>query len=71
MEALNHINAIALQTRELDLFKRTTNLIGHVYFNSKAYTKALYYFKRLRDASHEDMDYPLTTFAYTQMGKCY
>ncbi len=57
IEALNHVNLIALQCRELDLFKRTTNVIAYIYYNSKTYSKALHTFKRLRDASHEDLDY--------------
>ena len=71
VEALTHINGIALQTRELDLYKRTTNLLGHILMASKAYGKALIQFKKLKDAATEDFDFPMTAFALSQMGKCY
>jgi tetratricopeptide (TPR) repeat protein len=71
IDALTHINTIALQTRELDLYKRTTNLIGHILFGSKAYGNALIQFKKLKDAATEDFDFPMTAFALSQIGKCY
>ena len=70
-ESLNHINLIALQCRELDLFKKTTNIIAHIYYQNKAYSKALNIFRKLRDAAQEDLDYVTKCFAYSMMGKCY
>lgn len=70
-ESLNHINLIALQCRELDLFKKTTNIIAHIYYQNKAYSKALQIFRKLRDAAQEDLDYVTKCFAYSMMGKCY
>jgi tetratricopeptide (TPR) repeat protein len=55
----------------LDLFKKTTNIIAHIYYQNKAYSKALQIFRKLRDAAQEDLDYVMKCFAYSMMGKCY
>lgn len=65
LEALTYINIIALQTRELSLYKSTTNLIAHVHLHFKSpNSKALEYFKKLRDAATEDQDHNTKTIAY-------
>jgi hypothetical protein len=64
IEALNQIVILALQTRELDLYKKTVNLIAHLYLANRSYLNSLVYFKKLRDAASEDLDYPLKLQAY-------
>ncbi len=71
IDALDHINTIALHCREIELYKKTINIIAHVELHFKIYSKALNAFTKLRDASQESLDYVTKCFAYFQMGKCY
>lgn len=71
IEALLQIISLALISNEIELYKRTINLIGHVHSCHKNLNKAIEAFKKLRDAAQEDKDYETKMYAYSQIGKCY
>lgn len=51
ISTLQQICSMALVTSELELFKRTMNLIAQLHMSFKNIKKALESFKKLRDAA--------------------
>ena len=51
-------------TSEIELYKKTINIIAFVNLSMKNPFKALEAFTKLRDASQEDRDYHSKMYAY-------
>ena len=49
---------------ELQLAKRTYNLLAHIFLSWKTYRTSLDFFLRLRDSSHMDKDLETKMYAY-------
>ena len=57
--------ALSLKISDLELYKRTANLIGFTYLSIKKTDKAIEAFKKLRDAAYEDKDIITKQYAYS------
>ena len=63
-DLLNRVAYLALVVKELQLAKRTYNLLAHVYLSWKSFKLAMEYFKKLKDCAFMDKDLETKMYAY-------